>query len=531
MKEELYFKEAVAQIPRLLGLIDRNILSKTYGCFDREYWHYNTTDIPCARKQEAVLFLALAYKIKHKENPYYKNKKILVWVNAGVEFWAKIQSKSGSFSEWYPNENSFVATSFSSCAISETLILLGNEIKCRERIIFALKKSADWLKGKYESGVQNQQAGAALALLNVHILTKEKKYMYDSEKKVDSLITNQSKEGWWAEYGGPDIGYLSLTVDYLAKYYHKKSSNRLKNSIKDAIEFLSYFAHPDLTSGGVYGSRNTEYLIPSGFELMNGIVESAGTLSSFVRQSMKEKKSVSISSIDDRYLSYVGYNWLFAYFYSKQIKERGYKFNKCFSKNFEDAKIFIKSTPDIYFVLNYSKGTFKVFFKNKNKSYTDSGILVEDKGSHYLSGSIGSVESWIIEQDRIVLKGKFNKLSKSLLTPNKNIGFRVFLATLGSSEHIGFYVKKRLREKLISKPKSTEIKFIRQISIGVKSVKIKDKIIGVNRTAGMFSGGNFAYLYVPSANYFQVQDVLDIPAISERRTNNKRYIEITRDIK
>ena len=42
----LYLRDALADIPRLLGAIDRNPFRPTYGCLDRQYWHYRTASFP-----------------------------------------------------------------------------------------------------------------------------------------------------------------------------------------------------------------------------------------------------------------------------------------------------------------------------------------------------------------------------------------------------------------------------------------------------------------------------------------------------
>ena len=56
-----YAFEAMRSLPHLLTLVDRNPLSPTFGCFDREYWHYRTVDFPCGMSQEMCLPLALAW--------------------------------------------------------------------------------------------------------------------------------------------------------------------------------------------------------------------------------------------------------------------------------------------------------------------------------------------------------------------------------------------------------------------------------------------------------------------------------------
>jgi len=505
---QIYLRDVLSQVPRLLSLLDTNPSTNTYGCFDREYWHYNTTDIACARKQEAVLSLALLYQTKNKENIYYNNKKILEWLNAALEFWTRIQDRNGSFNEWYPNEHSFVATAFSCYAVSETLLLLKEKIINRNSIIKCLEKSADWLSGKYEHRVQNQQSGAAIALLNIYFLTKKKKYLKDSERKINELIKNQTKEDWWMEYNGPDIGYLSLTIDYLTKYYNKHPNENLKNTIKKAIDFISYFIHPDYTSGGCYGSRNTEYLIPSGFEAMTGLSKKAASISYFIRKGIEERKTISPSSLDDRYLSYIGYNWLQAFMNAKEIKENGYRFQEEFTKDFKIAKIYIHSNKHYYFILNYNKGTFRAFFKKTGNAYNDSGILIEKEKQACISGLSGSVNNILYKKNNIILKGNMKKLSKKILKPFKNILLRLFQLTIGSSEKISLNVKEKLRDKLITESKNTEIEFRREIYLKENSIRVLDKIDNINSTKRIIVGDKFSYLFVPSANYFQQQDII-----------------------
>ena len=57
----LYATTAMADVPRLLGAIDRNPYRRTYGCLDRQFWHYRTAAFPSEMYQEGALPLALVY--------------------------------------------------------------------------------------------------------------------------------------------------------------------------------------------------------------------------------------------------------------------------------------------------------------------------------------------------------------------------------------------------------------------------------------------------------------------------------------
>ena len=76
MRKDTYLKAVLDEMPRILANLDRNPFSKTYGCFDRDYWHNTFTDFPCARKQEAVLTLAILYKLNSGKNPYFNKKEM-----------------------------------------------------------------------------------------------------------------------------------------------------------------------------------------------------------------------------------------------------------------------------------------------------------------------------------------------------------------------------------------------------------------------------------------------------------------------
>ena len=57
MNRDLFAQEALKQIPKLLTLLDRNPHSPTYGCFDRNFWHYKIIDFP-SRSDSACVRLS-----------------------------------------------------------------------------------------------------------------------------------------------------------------------------------------------------------------------------------------------------------------------------------------------------------------------------------------------------------------------------------------------------------------------------------------------------------------------------------------
>ena len=84
-----YALAALAQIPRLLGALDRNPYHATYGCFDRQYWHYRTASFASEMYQEAVLPLALVYATDLPNNRWRGEARLKEWAIAALRFSAR----------------------------------------------------------------------------------------------------------------------------------------------------------------------------------------------------------------------------------------------------------------------------------------------------------------------------------------------------------------------------------------------------------------------------------------------------------
>src|SRR3989344_4853300 len=196
----IFLRSVLDEIPRLLGQLNRNPASRTYGSFDRAFWHYRTNDISSARYQEAILTLTLLYRTPFDGNDYFGDKKILEWIRAAFDFSVSIQNRDGSFNESYVHEGSFVATAFIVAALSRALLMLDiKEIPAREVIIKSLQSAADWIQCRGEHLVFNQEAGSVAALWGVFHLTGDGRYRNAAEKKIDSILRHQKSAGWWDE--------------------------------------------------------------------------------------------------------------------------------------------------------------------------------------------------------------------------------------------------------------------------------------------------------------------------------------------
>ncbi len=460
-----------------------------------------------------MLTLTLLYFIKHEKNKYYRSDEILKYIKAALVFWTKIQNKNGSFNEWYPNENSFVVTSFSAYAVSESLLLLKDELPHEEyqSIVRALIKAAEWLVERHETRVLNQQTGAAVALLNIHLLTNDKRFLDSSKNKLSIIEQRQSDEGWLIEYGGPDIGYLSLAIDYLCKYYLKTGDEQAKNIIIRSLGFIRYFIQPNLIAGGEYTSRNTEYLIPHGFEIFSKFNDNAIFVASVIRKSLLKMDSFP-NFFDDRYFTYVGYTWLQAYLDANPELDEAAEYNitkhfkEPFTKYFAGSGLLIVNDANKHFIVNMSKGgAFRLYDKKTGRTYSDSGILVSADNKWYTSGWLARGQD-SMSDNTITITGNMWKVPDKIPTPIQNIIFRLFQLTFGRFGFISLWMKERLRDVLITKTHPMDIKYKRVLVFDPdlpELLKIKDSVMSEkNLISAVLVFAKDTHIYVPSSRYY-----------------------------
>ena len=306
---QLYLSAALAEIPRLLGAIDRNAFRPTYGCLDRQYWHYRTSSFPSEMYQEGTLALAMVVRLPLPGNRWHADPRVRDLAVAALRFSARSSHADGSCDDYYPFERALGAAVFSLQAAARAVELLGLD----DPEIFAwLRRRADWLAGHQESGrLANHQALAALGLLRVAQLTGQSRYQEAAQMAIGRVLQWQSSEGWFEEYGGADPGYQTVTIDCLAKIRQATGDHRLDEPLGRAVDFARHFLHPDQSYGGEYGSRGTYHFYPHGLELLAAAHPAAADLADGFLTSLRT--GVCAHFADDRLFAHRLANQIEAY--------------------------------------------------------------------------------------------------------------------------------------------------------------------------------------------------------------------------
>lgn len=518
LESNQYLSLAIDKVSLVLSFQNREALYKTYGCFDRNYWCWKFTDFPSARFQEGIYSLALFYCNQFEGNYLFKKEKVLPWILAGMDYWAKIQYKDGSFDEAYPYEHSLGATSFTSFYVGEAFLLLSDKIpdELREKLIDTFRRAGDWLcQNDERHGVlSNHLAAAAAGVYNIYLITGEEKYRDRCNYFLNRVYKHQSGEGWFEEYGGADPGYQTYCTFFLARIWQHTKDNELLNKLKRSIEFLSYFIHPDHTIGGEYGSRDTEFYFPAGLEILAGEIQLAAEIAQFMREAVKLQPMVGLSAMD----SYNFFPMLNNYIFSglniiKPIVSDGLPFRKKFEKYFEDAKIYIKSSDYYYSILGVSKGgVLKVFDKRRKElTYSDCGYWGRSKKGKIVSSQSLDINRKATPKDnKVKLTTKFSKVGQKVFNPFLFIGFRFVTLFLGKFSFWGYLVKRILVKALIYKKGKITCSLLREVEFEEHEIKIIDKIIDLDKAKLVFltRGDKFTTIHMGSSKYFQRNELI-----------------------
>ena len=240
--------------------------------------------------QDGCLLLALAYKRDFAANRFYGREELLNWSQWAVEFWARSLHRDGSGDEMYPNERSFCATAFSTAAATETLLLVGGDPPPR------LLATARWLGRQGRSRPANQLAAAALALQNIFSLLGAESAGQASEEMVLNLLNSQTEQGYFDEYGGYDLGYLSITLSFLARLHMKTGQDRIWEVAQSALVFLERLVSENGSYDIAGTSRGTQFLYPLGLSYF------ASDALRRVRNGLRDNSIINPSWMDDRYV-------------------------------------------------------------------------------------------------------------------------------------------------------------------------------------------------------------------------------------
>lgn len=467
----LYARVGLSQIPHIICLVDRHKLSPTYGCFDRAFWHYKTSPFPSGMFQEFVLPLALVFKFEFPGgSKYFNQPRLRELVEAGIKFAAVSSHKDGSCDDYFPYERALGATAFSLYAMTESCLLLGIR---REDFLEFFRKRGGWLASHQESGrLSNHQALTALSLYNVFLLTGDSRFERAARRRLDLVLSWQSPEGWFPEYEGCDPGYLTATIDFLAKYESRSGDQRARGPLERAIDFLEKFVHPDGSCGGEYGSRNTYLLFPHGLELCSRWHPVARIIANRYLRGLKRGMRVHLD--DDRLCGHLCYNHLQAYLDSQEeMEEKEIPNSIRLNQYFQHARLFVHRERKKHLVVSAAKGGSVSLYIEGTIVYSDSGLVARLSDGKVVVSHLQDDYEVFVGEGKIQVGGNFGETTFKLPSPVSQALFHVGMCSVGRWR--SDLVRRILQRMLIVGKKKHPMRFRRTFLIG-KEVSLVDEV-------------------------------------------------------
>jgi hypothetical protein len=429
MSRELFADAALRQIPKIVTLLDRNPHSPTYGCFDRNYWHYRMIDFPSGMAQEFVLPLALAYELKIPNNPYHHQPALKDWVEAGILFAARSAHRDGSCDDYFPYERAGGAAAFSLLACVDSYSLLGLE---NEEALRFFKRRADWLARHHESGrLSNHQALIALCLELLGRLLKTAEWNHARDERIERVLSWQSAEGWFQEYEGCDPGYHTLTLSCLARLHELRPTAKLREALTRAIKLAAEFIHPDGSFGGEYGSRNTYNFFPHGFELAGKWLPEALAVNDRFLAGLAN--GLGASYADDHIIGHHAWNYLLAW--RDFVEERPSLADRPHGRVvLNEAGILIDRREDAEMYIALNKGGVFKLFRNGKPVVSDTQLSLRVRSGGKLRNAVAHlIDEYQTElgEHRITIRGRFGWARQTQMTTPRLVFLRLVMITVG----------------------------------------------------------------------------------------------------
>lgn len=491
-------------VPRLISQIDRDPDSPTYGSVDRGFWMYRLHDFDSGVVQQASLTLAaladLSEKIDLSSTIYLKTVPAEYWRSLAKAINLRnltLMKKTGFVDEYYPGEQSFPGTVFISYAVLKSALLLGQDEVVQSP---TLEKLVLKILSRKASPAANQDTAAAAFLA---LYSQVHNWRVDQTQVVlGELLGRPDQGGKFWEYGGLDVGYSTVSLNYLGYIYADQTGpDFTAEKLTDLAGLISQFVTPSGNLGGEYAARSTTYFLPFGFL-------AAASLNEDIAGRLQHLDLVSAyQRLDDRYL--VHYCLPSLAVSTLYLAEQGLlktashsRPTEWQSEYYSDFDLFQAVKQDVSVFVGMNKGG-TIQIESAGETMIDCGYRLFRDGQVYATCVLESSPnvSYQPMQDQIILEVNTTLRRYATLTasPFKTIALRV-LGFMGSRLNDFF------KRVLIKKPQdlaSTTLE--RKVTLDMKDnlLIIEDRFDGLKVSDILKVSPPSSFRLVPSAKFFQ----------------------------
>lgn len=521
-------------VERLLTQLDRDLDSPTCGCFDRDFWHYKIRDFSSIILQQSILALDVLERTELPGNPLYGHGLPRAWAEAGMRFWASRQLRSGAFEEYYPFESGFPPTAFSLYAVGLAQHARGLA-QPDESMTHAMTRASAWLLDNREAQALNQEmaglAGLALAARVPGVQVDAARL----EARLERFFADQSPEGWLPEYGGPDLGYLSVTLDCLWDYWELTGDQRAMRAMESATAFLADFVTPEGRPPVMINARNTDYIVPYGLTRLARTNPTASAVVHALFDAVDEPGHF-LAATDDRYMCHYVFNSCFRCLeHLDAMTEPGPLPRDTGRKVYHrESRIYVHHGAaqggDHSVFVAAGKGGVTYVCGPGGPVFADYGYrLTQDRKqyavNHWQDASMLVQVLETSSETKVEIHGEMSLHGFFQSTPLRHMGLRVLSLAFGRK------LIPWLKKLLIFRSAASPLRFQRLVEVSQHGLRIHDLLSGVDFTAWILEDApHHSFRHVASASRFSCEELLPLPTGRTRTSPDATTLELELEV-
>ncbi len=436
---------------------------------DRNYWSWRNKDFNNGAFQCLIYSVACINNNKNFNEIYtkYNQDSLLDRVYEAIKYGSfKELENYGSSQESFPNENSFCVTGTLLFDLICALEISKDIEGLNSNELHTLKKAAEFVSNNIETHAKI----ANHLLAGLASLVKYTKKIDSSnihvQKGIENISTKLKKlwheEGWLEEYGGADIGYLTLSLQYLIeideKYFPEK-----EYWINSIFEFLTNFFHLDGSIGNLYGSRGSSIIYPAGFLQAN-----EKEIHHFILKAIEYNKIPVQSDLDDANFTPFINSLIRGIVNTNHIHLNELKIplnNGNFVKIYDDAGLVIVLNNKKQTIIDLNKAGMEFNYTSNSSTHTNLKTIcnIKNKKIYCALGSEFKIKK-NNQKININITSKFYETNTQPLKSIELIASRLLIPVFKISPTILNLVKKTAVSKYFSHGKSIG-KYVKKIEI------------------------------------------------------------------
>lgn len=492
-------------LPRIFTHACRDPGSLAYGCFDRSFWHYKVADFPSIILQQG----AYALWVAGEAGLLPRSPALLELVKAGCAFWNLRAGRRGAFEEYYPFEQGYPPLAFSTLAVMKIVAsgAVGHDV-----VASGARVAARQLLSRFERQAANQQV-AGLAALAWLRRTFPSLVDGDAVRTLKArTLALQDEEGWFEEYDGPDLGYLSVALDCLWDLHDAEGGD--PDYVASAERALRYMAPLVSTahgrSIGMHNARNTDYILPYGLArfVAEGGAAAGPAASLLAALYAKVDAGHFLHAVDDRYLChYTGHSLIRAI---AVLGRAGGAPAGVAALAPPPEALFLRSGHYVRTwvgagagsaIVSLRKGGIATVFADGGRWAADFGWVVLAGGEQHVTHWWSKRWAWRREGDTFHVSGPLFPHRERLGAPWKHAVLRVLSFLFGRRLIDG------LKRRLIFQARASPFSLERRLSVEADGLRIEDRITRLPPDARVLEAPRSSKRHVASADSFHPEDI------------------------